>query len=185
MQEIPNTPQLQPTPQPVPQPASSPPTPPPMSAPPQKNNTTKYILGGCAGCGCLTILVLFFIFFVAAMMNSRTGGQSGGVSGSNTTIAPRTSDSDDDESTDDQSGVDESETNEPVEDSGDQASAPADDMKNAVGQCAYDVKDGMLYGRIESYVIDMGSGEVTYKIAAQGGTVWTKKAANIRVGTCQ
>jgi len=158
-----------------------------MSAPPQKNNTTKYILGGCGGCGCLTILALLFIFFAAAAMNPRQGGQSRDVPGSDTTIAPPSSNSDardDDGPADDQSGADESDTGAPAEDSDDQASAPADDMKNAVGQCGYDVKDDMLYGRIESYEMDRGSGEVTYKIAGQGGTVWTKKAANIRVGPC-
>jgi hypothetical protein len=72
----------------------------------------------------------------------------------------------------------------PSDDDGDggaQATASAD----PVGQCAVDARDGAPYGRIASAETDAESGVSMYRIEAEGGTVWTKNAANVRVVECE
>lgn len=168
---------------PVPPPLTPPPlTPPPQQyspapAPPaQKNNTTKWIIGGCAGCGCLTLLGILAFIVLASVLGARENqGEGNPVTVTPPATGNTVTPSDDAPATEEAT---------PPTNNDDQASAPADDIQNSVGQCATDPKDGMLYGRVEAVETDATTGEKTYRIAGEGGTIWHKKVENVRVGPC-
>jgi hypothetical protein len=53
-----------------------------------------------------------------------------------------------------------------------------------IGRCAVDARDGAPYGRIIEATTDEATGETMFKIEGEGGAVWNKKAANVRVVDC-
>jgi|GEM_PF-5197586 len=63
------------------------------------------------------------------------------------------------------------------------AAAPANPA-DAIGRCAVDARDGAPYGKIAAAETDAASGETMFQIEGEGGTVWNKKAGNVRVVDC-